>query len=127
MSARATPAFRPGMDIQGIPWERAHTTREEYRLQRMREYSLLEMRREPYIYIGEDLCLGEESTPQIFEFTYRNRAFPCTVQHFQLRHLLSSPSLSSVYYTCRLCFMDDVKGYNCRWGDGNGMESHREH
>ncbi|PJF17966.1 hypothetical protein PSACC_02273 [Paramicrosporidium saccamoebae] len=101
ISSRATPSNRLGMDIQGIPWESARMTRADYRLQRMREYAHLEMRREPPIYIGEDLQETEAEEPPIYAFSYRNRT-PCSTQHFQLRHLVSAPTLSSVYYTCNL-------------------------
>ena len=73
--------------------------RSEYRLQRMREYAALELRREPSIYIGDDLRVCTEEDPPLYEFTYLNRHYPCTAQHFQLRHLVSSPAVGSVFFT----------------------------
>ena len=109
MSARATPASallssdtpagQLGADLQGIAWGLAPISREDYRLQRMHQYYALEMRREPSIYIGEDLGQPQEVDP-LYEAVYMNRGYSCTVQHFQLRHLIWSPDPAHVYFTC---------------------------
>lgn len=106
-SSSATPApYAAGsvIDIQGINWSRTRLDRPSYRLERMRRFAQFEMLREPPIYIGNDMLrpveLADVGLPSLYEAFYMNRSYACTVQHFQLRHLLACPSSRSVIFTC---------------------------
>lgn len=69
-------------------------------MQRSLEYALLEQRRDPQIYTGADLLPpGQECSPPLYHFAHLDRTYPATAQHFQLRHLVASPTLSSVFFT----------------------------
>lgn len=100
MSQRATPASSlMGGDIQGIPWDLARISRSNYRLERMRQFAAIELRTRPPAYVNSDLLMCTEERPlPLYEFNYLNRAYPCTVQHFQLRHLVWSPMVTSVFF-----------------------------
>lgn len=78
--------------------------------------ALLQQGQGTSIYIGEDLIRPIDEQPPIFEVTHMNRTYPCTVQHFQLRHLLWSSTSSSVNFTCKC-----KRSFRTDFLDGNWM------
>jgi hypothetical protein len=109
----ATPFTDPDgtvrVDLQGIPWHLTPDhTRAEYRTQRNEQYSRICRLNDPSGYhlpIFQNLLkprqLSLYDAAPLYTATHMSRSFACSVQHFQLRHLVSSPTSSSVFYTCK--------------------------
>ncbi|XVE95335.1 hypothetical protein REPUB_Repub02eG0088100 [Reevesia pubescens] len=87
---------RNGIDIQGIPWERLHFTRDKYRETRLRQfknYENLSGSREEM----EKECLQVEKGKTFYDFQFNTRLVKSTIVHFQLRNLLWATSKHDVY------------------------------
>ncbi|KAL0546186.1 hypothetical protein IC582_016092 [Cucumis melo] len=87
---------RNGKDIQGIPWERLHFTREKCRETRLKQYKNYENLSRP----REDLekeCLQVEMGHAFYDFQFNTRLVKSTIVHFQLRNLLWATSKHDVY------------------------------
>ncbi|GAQ83831.1 hypothetical protein KFL_001640060 [Klebsormidium nitens] len=87
---------RQGKDIQGIPWERMHFTRERYRetrLQQYKNYENLDVAHEEL----EKVCQPVTSGAKLFDFQYNARGVKSTVVHFQLRNLVWANSKHDIY------------------------------
>ncbi|XP_023534846.1 uncharacterized WD repeat-containing protein C2A9.03-like isoform X2 [Cucurbita pepo subsp. pepo] len=87
---------RNGKDIQGIPWERLHFTREKCRETRLKQYKNYENLSRP----REDLekeCLQVEMGHAFYNFQFNTRLVKSTIVHFQLRNLLWATSKHDVY------------------------------
>ncbi|CAI5472052.1 unnamed protein product [Closterium sp. Yama58-4] len=87
---------RRGRDIQGIPWERLHLSREKYRAMRLQQYK-------NYKNLDVSLDFVDKEMQQVttgstfYEFTHNTRAVKSTIVHFQLRNLVWATSAHDVY------------------------------
>ncbi|CAI7769820.1 unnamed protein product [Closterium sp. NIES-53] len=87
---------RRGRDIQGIPWERLHLSREKYRAMRLQQYK-------NYKNLDVSLDAVDKEVQQVttgsnlYEFTHNTRAVKSTIVHFQLRNLVWATSAHDVY------------------------------
>ncbi|CAI5511186.1 unnamed protein product [Closterium sp. Naga37s-1] len=87
---------RRGRDIQGIPWERLHLSREKYRAMRLQQYK-------NYKNLDVSLDVVDKEVQQVttgsnfYEFTHNTRAVKSTIVHFQLRNLVWATSAHDVY------------------------------
>ncbi|GJP45715.1 hypothetical protein CLOM_g5063 [Closterium sp. NIES-68] len=87
---------RRGRDVQGIPWERLHLSREKYRAMRLQQYK-------NYKNLDVSLDAVDKEVQQVatgsgfYEFAYNTRAVKSTIVHFQLRNLVWATSAHDVY------------------------------
>lgn len=103
-----------GKDIQSIYWHSSHTSlyRAKYRKDRIRAY-------ENYSKHGEGKNMEDSAVHQIrsemqlvqdtacfYKFYHNYRSAPCSLSHFQLRHLVEATSKHDVYQ------MDDYTIYH---------------
>ncbi|XP_071723162.1 uncharacterized WD repeat-containing protein C2A9.03-like [Rutidosis leptorrhynchoides] len=87
---------RMGKDIQGIPWERLHITRENYRLIRLEQYKNYENIPASGEVIDKE-CKQVEKGGRYFDFFHNTRLVKPTILHFQLRNLIWATSKHDVY------------------------------
>lgn len=88
---------RAGKDIQGIPWERIHIARQDYRKARLEQYKNYEN----FPQSGElmdKLCKQVEKSSKYYEFQHNTRSVKPSILHFQLRNLLWATSKHDVYF-----------------------------
>ncbi|AQK84067.1 Transducin/WD40 repeat-like superfamily protein [Zea mays] len=88
---------RAGKDIQGIPWERIHIARQDYRKARLEQYKNYEN----FPQSGElmdKLCKQVEKSSKYYEFQHNTRSVKPSILHFQLRNLLWATSRHDVYF-----------------------------
>ncbi|KAG0459907.1 hypothetical protein HPP92_023035 [Vanilla planifolia] len=88
---------RKGKDIQGIPWDRLHITRQNYRRTRIEQYKNYENIPSS----GELMdrkCKQMEKGGKYYEFQYNTRMVKPTILHFQLRNLVWATSKHDVYF-----------------------------
>ncbi len=90
-----TPRDLSHVDIQGIPWRLSELTRETFRRRRLEEYTDFERRKSVRVWRGNPSSCHETF---LYKFNMMNRMDNCTINHFQLRHLLSSPINRGVYF-----------------------------
>lgn len=90
-----TPQDLTHVDIQGIPWQLATQTREAFREVRRSEYADFERRRHVRVW-NADRYRGKEGS--LYGFRMMNRMDNCSINHFQLRHLISVTSCRGVYF-----------------------------
>lgn len=102
------------VDWQGIPWPQGSDERARYQGSRLDSYSslvsnqLLQRQEGPQsgyppsidarILISSRITYPMTTTTPMFNFHYTNRMETNTIHHFQLRHLLWTPSLRTVFY-----------------------------
>mmetsp|Transcript_11441 Transcript_11441/g.34382 ORF Transcript_11441/g.34382 Transcript_11441/m.34382 type:complete len:443 (+) Transcript_11441:236-1564(+) len=92
-----------GKDLQGIPWERLHFTRDQYRETRLGSYN-------NYTNLEQQTAEGQRQLDKLFaecgeptrtglwyHFHRNSRAVHATVVHFQLRNLVWATSSHDVY------------------------------
>eukprot|EP01018_Ginkgo_biloba_P032363 Gb_29305 [translate_table: standard] len=87
---------RRGKDIQGIPWERLHFTRERYRETRLQQYKNYENLNRPHDELDKE-CQDFSKDGKFYEFHYNTRSVKSTFVHFQLRNLVWATSKHDVY------------------------------
>eukprot|EP01018_Ginkgo_biloba_P007573 Gb_24277 [translate_table: standard] len=87
---------RHGKDIQGIPWEMLHFTREKYRETRLQQYKNYENLNRPHVELNKE-CKEFRNNGNFFEFHYNTRSVKSTFVHFQLRNLVWATSKHDVY------------------------------
>ncbi|PKA57780.1 Katanin p80 WD40 repeat-containing subunit B1 like [Apostasia shenzhenica] len=88
---------RRGKDIQGIPWDRLHITRQSYRRTRIEQYRNYEN----IPLSGEQMdkkCKQMEKGGNYYEFWYNTSLVKPTILHFQLRNLVWATSKHDVYF-----------------------------
>jgi hypothetical protein len=83
------------LDMQGIPWARANIGREQFRANRVAAYLRYEQDRGYHTAMDVDLF---DDSAAFYGFRYMNRFEGCTVQHFQLKHLIHSPNPLSLFF-----------------------------
>ncbi|KAJ9530590.1 hypothetical protein QJQ45_014785, partial [Haematococcus lacustris] len=90
-----------GRDLQGIPWERLHWTREQYRTTRLANYrNYVNVLPEDAAKYRPELlrrCASVEHSAAFFTFLRNNRAVQLNIVHFQLRNLVWSLSRNDVF------------------------------
>lgn len=91
-----TPNDLEHVDIQGIPWRLSEHTREAYRRTRQREYA--EFERNKNVRVFPSSGASRHKPTALYRFRLMNRMDSCTINHFQLRHLLAAPSVRGVYF-----------------------------
>ncbi|PWZ17100.1 putative WD repeat-containing protein C2A9.03 [Zea mays] len=75
---------RAGKDIQGIPWERIHIARQDYRKARLEQYKNYEN----FPQSGElmdKLCKQVEKSSKYYEFQHNTRSVKPSILHFQCK------------------------------------------
>jgi WD40 repeat protein len=87
---------RHGKDIQGIPWERLHFTRESYRVTRLQQYKNYENLNRPHDELDKE-CQEFRKDGNFYDFHYNTRSVKSTFVHFQLRNLVWATSKHDVY------------------------------
>ncbi|CAM0914119.1 unnamed protein product [Alopecurus aequalis] len=87
---------RRGKDIQGIPWVRLSTTREEYRAKRLVDYKNYENITDS-AEAAMKMCKSTEKGGSYYEFRRNTRKVKSTILHFQLRNLVWATSKHDVY------------------------------
>lgn len=87
---------RHGKDIQGIPWERLHFTRESYRETRLQQYKNYENLNRPHDELDKE-CQEFRKDGKFYDFHYNTRSVKSTFVHFQLRNLVWATSKHDVY------------------------------
>lgn len=87
---------RHGKDIQGIPWERLHFTREKYRQTRLKQYKNYKNLNMPHDTLDRE-CKPVRKDGNFFDFHYNTRSVKSTFVHFQLRNLVWATSKHDVY------------------------------
>lgn len=88
---------RRGKDIQGIPWDKLHITRQSYRRTRLEQYKNYENVPSS----GDSMakkCKQMEKGGNYYEFQYNTRLVKPTILHFQLRNLVWATSKHDVYF-----------------------------
>ncbi|AQL01718.1 Transducin/WD40 repeat-like superfamily protein [Zea mays] len=85
---------RAGKDIQGIPWERIHIARQDYRKARLEQYKNYEN----FPQSGELMDKQVEKSSKYYEFQHNTRSVKPSILHFQLRNLLWATSKHDVYF-----------------------------
>lgn len=88
---------RRGKDIQGIPWDRLHITREAYRQTRLEQYKNYENVQSSGELIDKK-CKQMEKGGNYYGFQYNTRLVKPTILHFQLRNLVWATSKHDVYF-----------------------------
>jgi hypothetical protein len=83
------------LDMQGIPWARANTSREQFRANRIAAYLQYEQDRGYQTAMNVELF---DDSAAFYGFRYMNRFEGCTVQHFQLKHLIHCPDPLALYF-----------------------------
>lgn len=83
------------LDMQGIPWGRANVTREQFRANRIATYLQYEQDRSYKTNLSVPLF---DDSALFYKFKYMNRFEACTVQHFQLKHLVHCPTPFTLFY-----------------------------
>ena len=118
-----TPADVALRDIQGIPWSRSVITREAFRLLRLADYEQAERflrqprpnitppsMHEPWRNsIDVPAVLNDLFDETPYGFYRTNLLDSVGISHFQLRHLLSAPSVQTVCFPrkCKLSSFAD--------------------
>ncbi|XP_020584425.1 uncharacterized WD repeat-containing protein C2A9.03-like isoform X1 [Phalaenopsis equestris] len=88
---------RKGKDIQGIPWDKLHISRQAYRWTRIEQYKNYE--NVPSSGIDMDKkCKQAEKGSNYYEFRFNTRVVKPTIHHFQLRNLVWATSKHDVYF-----------------------------
>uniref|UniRef100_A0A0C9S6T1 TSA: Wollemia nobilis Ref_Wollemi_Transcript_10555_1848 transcribed RNA sequence n=1 Tax=Wollemia nobilis TaxID=56998 RepID=A0A0C9S6T1_9CONI len=87
---------RHGRDIQGIPWERLHFTREKYRETRLKQYKNYENLHLSHDELDKE-CKAVRKDGKFFDFHFNTRSVKSTFVHFQLRNLVWATSKHDVY------------------------------
>lgn len=87
---------RLGKDIQGIPWERLHFTRDRYRETRLQQYKNYENLNMPHDALDKE-CKQVRKDGKFYDFHYNTRSVKSTFVHFQLRNLVWATSKHDVY------------------------------
>ncbi|KAL6855926.1 hypothetical protein ACP4OV_018728 [Aristida adscensionis] len=90
--------YRNGKDIQGIPWERLHYSRDQYREMRLREYENFESLSMSHEGLDKE-CKQVEKRSTFYDFHFNTRLVKATIVHFQLRDLVWATSKHDVYMT----------------------------
>eukprot|EP01018_Ginkgo_biloba_P033913 Gb_08016 [translate_table: standard] len=85
-----------GKDVQGIPWDRLHFTREKYRETRLQHYKNYENLLQPRYGLDKE-CKQSEKGGNFYEFRHNTRSVKSTIVHFQLRNLVWATSKHDVY------------------------------
>jgi len=99
----------PSTDIQGIQWQYSSVAREEFRRIRTAEYMAHDHR---YPTAASVIDSRPAKHPLITAISM-NRMTPCSVNHFQLRHLISAPTNSQVIFlgeSNRIIEWDPIRG-----------------
>ncbi|KAG7024635.1 SPBC2A9.03 [Cucurbita argyrosperma subsp. argyrosperma] len=102
---------RNGKDIQGIPWERLHFTREKCRETRLKQYKNYENLSRP----REDLekeCLQVEMGHAFYNFQFNTRLVKSTIVHFQI---LSPKHPTAVTDVATTSVFESVQLRNLLW------------
>ncbi|PKA61298.1 U4/U6 small nuclear ribonucleoprotein PRP4-like protein [Apostasia shenzhenica] len=86
-----------GKDIQGIPWDKLHITRQNYRQTRMEQYKNYENVQSSGELMDKK-CKQMEKGGTYYEFQYNTRLVKPTILHFQLRNLVWATSKHDVYF-----------------------------
>lgn len=95
--------YAAGKDIQGIPWQNLHFTRDQYRKTRLSSYrNYINMETETAAGIASLDVMREKCGRHCinntwYEFYSNSRAVHSTVVHFQLRNLVWATSANDVY------------------------------
>ncbi|XP_020584432.1 uncharacterized WD repeat-containing protein C2A9.03-like isoform X2 [Phalaenopsis equestris] len=84
---------RKGKDIQGIPWDKLHISRQAYRWTRIEQYKNYENVPSS----GIDMDKAEKGS-NYYEFRFNTRVVKPTIHHFQLRNLVWATSKHDVYF-----------------------------
>mmetsp|Transcript_35217 Transcript_35217/g.78380 ORF Transcript_35217/g.78380 Transcript_35217/m.78380 type:complete len:493 (-) Transcript_35217:1439-2917(-) len=97
-----------GRDIQGIPWDRLHFTREHYRQTRLRQYRNYTnvLPEDTNLYRDEILKACKPETTKggrYYDFVRNSRAVQSNIVHFQLRNLVWATSRNDVFVTHENC------------------------
>ncbi|XP_022138944.1 uncharacterized WD repeat-containing protein C2A9.03-like isoform X2 [Momordica charantia] len=87
---------RNGKDIQGIPWERLHFTRDNCRETRLKQYKNYENLSRPRENLKKE-CLEAEMRNTFYDFQFNTRLVKSKIVHFQLRNLLWATTKHDVY------------------------------
>lgn len=87
---------RRGKDVQGIPWERLHFTREKYRETRIQHYKNYQNLEVSLVDLHKS-CKQHKKDFNFFEFQHNTRVGKSTIYHFQLRNLIWASSKHDVY------------------------------
>ncbi|KAM0944153.1 putative transcription factor WD40-like family [Dioscorea sansibarensis] len=88
---------RRGRDIQGIPWNRLHITRQNYRKTRLEQYKNYENIASSGELVDKN-CKQMDKGGNYYEFLYNTRLVKPTILHFQLRNLVWATSKHDVYF-----------------------------
>ncbi|KAK8959175.1 hypothetical protein KSP40_PGU016015 [Platanthera guangdongensis] len=88
---------RRGKDIQGIPWDKLHITRPNYRKTRIEQYKNYENVPSSGDRMDKK-CKQMEKVGNYYEFQYNTRLVKPTILHFQLRNLVWATSKHDVYF-----------------------------
>ncbi|KAJ4755959.1 Transducin/WD40 repeat-like superfamily protein [Rhynchospora pubera] len=88
---------RKGKDIQGIPWDRLQTTRQEYRKIRVEQYKNYENFPNSGELV-EKTCQQVKKGSTYYDFQYNARSVNPLILHFQLRNLVWATSKHDVYF-----------------------------
>eukprot|EP00850_Spirogloea_muscicola_P002935 SM000011S19113 [mRNA] locus=s11:965777:969204:- [translate_table: standard] len=87
---------RQGKDIQGIPWESLHFTRDKYRENRLQQYKNYENLDHSHDQLERE-CKQVQIGGKFYDFRYNTRSVKSTIVHFQLRNLVWATSKHDVY------------------------------
>ncbi|KAJ1291968.1 hypothetical protein BS78_02G357200 [Paspalum vaginatum] len=88
--------YRNGKDMQGIPWERLHYSRDNYRRMRLKEYKNYESLSRSHELLDSE-CKHVERQSTFYDFRFNTRLVKSTIVHFQLRDLVWATSKHDVY------------------------------
>ncbi|KAF7113062.1 hypothetical protein RHSIM_RhsimUnG0164800 [Rhododendron simsii] len=100
MADTSAAQARKGKDIQKIPWERLHITREKYRQTRLEQYKNYE--NIPQSGEGSEKdCKVTMKGDMYYEFRRNSKSVKSTILHFQLRNLVWATSKHDVYLMSR--------------------------
>ncbi|RLM87188.1 putative WD repeat-containing protein C2A9.03-like isoform X2 [Panicum miliaceum] len=88
--------YRNGKDMQGIPWERLHYSRDDYRGRRLNEYMNYESLFRSHELLDSE-CKQVDKKGTFYDFCFNTRLARSTVVHFQLRDLVWATSKHDVY------------------------------
>ncbi|KAL8026647.1 hypothetical protein ABFX02_14G042200 [Erythranthe guttata] len=95
---------RKGKDIQGIPWDRLHITRQSYRLTRLEQYTNYENIPSSGDAVDKE-CKPTKKGGIYYDFIYNTRLVKPTILHFQLRNLVWATSKHDVYFVSNYSVM----------------------
>ncbi|KAK4769270.1 hypothetical protein SAY86_027420 [Trapa natans] len=74
---------REGKDIQGIPWERLHFTRDKYRQIGLKQYKNYKNLPQSRLVLAKD-CLSVKKGKKYYDFQFNTMLVGSTISHFQL-------------------------------------------